>query len=690
MSSTEQNEPSLRDRILENQSIIDELNAKLARKSEEVKIIQQISSELNATLELDRILQLILASMDSVLGFDHSMILLADSADQEVTLAACRGYVDAPIGARVPFGQGVIGVVAKKRRMMRMGNIQTQLKYQSAVRTRVEAAGQREQLKDVAALPGLADAQSQIAIPLLVQDRLVGVFAVESVRANAFDELDGVLLSIVANQVASAIDNARLHQREVERSQELDKAVQKLSQLTETLEAKVDERTSELSSALAEIRREKQLSEELLNRMAPPEVIPLMREDKLDARKITATIVFTDLESFTEFTAGMEPDEIFSRLNHYFSWSGELIARYRGYVSKRSGDGTMALFGVPGGNATHAIDAVLVALALQRELREHIPLNMRIGINTGVVTTGLLGPKGKGLYDVLGDAVNTASRMETLSPPGGIIVAGETYRLIKPYFDIDSLGEKEAKGLRQVSCYQVNGLKPLDRDERRVDPGSRFATEATAILEEVEAFKRQHFGMIDFVSVQARDGALGHNEAVAAYALAHLRQMKAEANPIPGLDAIDEATLLCAALLHDIGKHAVDSDRLNERSLGEQARSALRRELLENTVKVVEQVGHTELRPTVEALYGFAAARGADANVDPLTEILALADIYDALTAPKLYKGAPWRISGALEELLRLPYCQGAERPIVSAFVDMMKPDSVVISAGSTARVTIR
>ncbi|MFP6690777.1 MAG: adenylate/guanylate cyclase domain-containing protein [Alphaproteobacteria bacterium] len=57
--------------------------------------------------------------------------------------------------------------------------------------------------------------------------------------------------------------------------------------------------------------------------------------------------MFTDLENFTEFTSGMEPDEIFSRLNHYFSWAGDIISRYCGYLNKTNGDGTMALFGAP-------------------------------------------------------------------------------------------------------------------------------------------------------------------------------------------------------------------------------------------------------------------------------------------------------------------------------------------------------
>jgi len=198
-------EPSVREQMLQNQEVIDDLNSKLARKSEEVKIIQQISTEIVATLELDKILDTILAAMDSVLGFEHCMILLAAQTEEDkLVLTASRGYEDSGVGVEVPFGQGVIGVVAKKRRMMRMGNIQTQLAYQANVRKRMQEADGGDTVQEMAKLPGLENAQSQIAIPLLVQDKLVGVFAVESEKGNAFDELDGVLLSIVANQVASA------------------------------------------------------------------------------------------------------------------------------------------------------------------------------------------------------------------------------------------------------------------------------------------------------------------------------------------------------------------------------------------------------------------------------------------------------------------------------------------------------
>ena len=255
--------------------------------------------------------------MDTVLGFEHGMILLTEADAETLALAASRGYEESGVGATVKIGTGVIGVVAKRRRMMRMGNIRSQKGYLASVRS--QSTGADTSFEEQSVRPGLPEVQSQIAIPLVIKDLLVGVFAVESARPNAFNELDEVLLSIVANQIASAIHNARLHRSEIERSRQLDKAVNERSALNETLEAKVSERTADLSSALDDASLQKQLSEGLLNRMAPPEGVPLMREGKLFARKIRASILFADLENFTEFSSGMEPDEVFSRLNHFFS-----------------------------------------------------------------------------------------------------------------------------------------------------------------------------------------------------------------------------------------------------------------------------------------------------------------------------------------------------------------------------------
>ena len=229
---------SVRDQMVDNQKVIDRLNAELARKTDEVRIIQQISTDISATLDLERVLAISLDAMETVLGFRHCMILLADTEERVLTVAASRGYDGGGTRAEIPVGQGVLGVAARRRRVVRIGNVGAQRAYFAGVRARVEAAGPSV-LQPLAEMPGLVDAQSQLGIPLVVKNRLVGVLGVESAAANAFDELDEMLLSVVGSQVATGIDNARLHLDVIEQSRELNAANAELLRLNETLEARV-------------------------------------------------------------------------------------------------------------------------------------------------------------------------------------------------------------------------------------------------------------------------------------------------------------------------------------------------------------------------------------------------------------------------------------------------------------------
>jgi len=668
---------SLRQDILANQAFIDELNARIRRKNEEIRIIQQISSEINATLDLERILDAILRASDEVLGFSHAMILLADDDGDSLTLSACRGYDDAPLGMKVGIGKGVIGVVARRRKMMRIGNLLTQKAYVQAVRAR-SGQGPAEEV----VLPGLADAQSQLAIPLLVQGRLIGVFAVESAVANAFDELDEVLLSIVANQVANAIDNGRLHAAETVRSRELDAANTALSQLNETLESKVRERTAELSRALEAAGQEKDRSEALLKRLVPPDLVPLMLEGGLAPQRLTASVMFVDLEGFTAFTAGMDADEMFARLNQFFAWAGEVIKRHRGYLNKTTGDGLMALFGVPRPSPSHALDAVLAATFLQREIADILPQRIRIGVSSGPITTGLLGPADKAMYDVLGECVNVARRMEEICEPGAVTVAAATHEAVAAHFSIAPLGRQEVKGFEPVACFRVEKLRPLLEDGRRVDPSSRFARQHADCVATMARMRDETLAAVNFVTIQSRDGAMGHNGAVAAFALALLRFLRdGGGERAADYTELSEDELLQLALLHDIGKHAVDPGMLNANGIDARARQDLRDRLEAETLKAIDLLELNHLAEGLRQFYAFEARGGLLERVSPLVEIVAIADIYDALTAPKIYKGAAWRIGGALAEILRLPRYDRGENEIVRGFVELMRPENEAVSS---------
>lgn len=213
----------------------------------EVQILRQISSEINSTLNLDEIYEIVLRTMDELFGFKHALILLLDDSESSLAVVASRGYEDSGIGARVAVGTGVIGVVASKRKMMRVGNLRQQRSYAAAVRREMEQSGKGSELGEVVELPGLPDANSQIAIPLMIKDALIGVFSVESPEQKIFSEYEELLVNIVANQAASAIQNARLYRAEEE--QRL-----KLAELNETLEDRVQERTRELEQANRELR----------------------------------------------------------------------------------------------------------------------------------------------------------------------------------------------------------------------------------------------------------------------------------------------------------------------------------------------------------------------------------------------------------------------------------------------------
>ena len=232
---------SMADQSLQNQQIIAELSGKHDRRTQEVRIIQDISTEITSTLDLDKILNVILHAMDKVLGFKHAMILLLDDAGEKLKVAANHGYEESGVGAEVVVGQGVFGMVAKSRKMIRMGNIGVSMAYMSAVKARMAAATPQIEPggadgHETVKLPGLANVQSQIGIPLLAKEQLIGVFAVESSRLNAFDDLDEMLLTVLANQAAISIDNARLYDnlehRVIERTQELS---EKNSALEKTL-----------------------------------------------------------------------------------------------------------------------------------------------------------------------------------------------------------------------------------------------------------------------------------------------------------------------------------------------------------------------------------------------------------------------------------------------------------------------
>src|SRR5262245_51253877 len=189
----------------------EELAAQLARKSAELRILQRVSTAINATLDLDEIYETALRTMDELFDFHHANILLLEEGGETLQVVASRGYETQAVGGRIALGTGVVGVVAQKRKMLHVNNLGQQRAYAAVQRRQMLKVGRSAELGDAVPVPGLPNAESQIAIPLLIEDRLVGVFSIESPVRRSFGTHEEILVGIVANQIASAIHNARLH-----------------------------------------------------------------------------------------------------------------------------------------------------------------------------------------------------------------------------------------------------------------------------------------------------------------------------------------------------------------------------------------------------------------------------------------------------------------------------------------------
>ncbi|KAA0252527.1 MAG: GAF domain-containing protein [Acidobacteria bacterium] len=172
----------------------------------ELRALSMVSSRVNRARDLDALLSDVLLALDELFRFRHSMVLLLQEESGTLVAIASRGYGESGVGAEVAPGAGLIGTVAERRAPLRLSGVDSLLRYGRAVRGRVQAASGASAVRPEVPLPGLPDAEAQLALPLLVEDRLLGVLAFESRDPHAFSEWHEDYLSVLANQIAIGID----------------------------------------------------------------------------------------------------------------------------------------------------------------------------------------------------------------------------------------------------------------------------------------------------------------------------------------------------------------------------------------------------------------------------------------------------------------------------------------------------
>ncbi len=213
-----------------------------------------------------------------------------------------------------------------------------------------------------------------------------------------------------------------------------------------------------------EVSRQLTFIREMFGRYVPESVAQaiISGQGELAPTHATATILYSDIESFTSIAESMEPGRVVQMLNEYFPALIEPITYYGGIVNQFQGDAMLVTFNVPVPDAQHADSAVKAAMAMQEALRGRtfagVPLRTRIGINTGVVIAGNVGSGNRLNYTVHGDAVNLAARLEQLNKELGtsVLLSATTVALLSEPYPIVPVGEAVVRGKTgRVEVYRL-------------------------------------------------------------------------------------------------------------------------------------------------------------------------------------------------------------------------------------------
>lgn len=259
----------------------------------------------------------------------------------------------------------------------------------------------------------------------------------------------------------------QLHQVQLLSAKTLEQELEKQKMLEnrqEELEAEVAERTEELAKQHEELKLEKHKSDELLRNILPEEVAAELKLKGTSEAKYFdhVSVIFTDFVDFTKAGERMTPQQLVDELHTCFKAFDDIISKYNIEKIKTIGDAYLAVCGLPAADNNHAVNTVKAALEIRKFMNERKlvlhdkTFDIRIGVHSGAVVAGIVGVK-KFAYDIWGDTVNTAARMEQSSLPDKINISQTTYDLVKDYFICTYRGEIAAKNKGDMNMYFVDG-----------------------------------------------------------------------------------------------------------------------------------------------------------------------------------------------------------------------------------------
>jgi len=390
----------------------------LRRDYEKLRVSFELTRAIAAELDVDKLLGKILATAFELIAADRGVVLLFDERHQ--LQPRCVRTKRGVTNEEVALSTTIINEVLRDRAAVLSSDALMDSRFKGAHSIIMQGI------------------RSSMAVPLIYSDELLGVIVLDSqVAANAFTDRDLQLTQVLANQAAVAIQNS-LYARKIEKEA---------------------------------------LTRERFQRLLSPAIAELVVSGEVAVEKggqaRDATVFFSDIRGFTAMSETRSAQQIVDMLNEYFEQMVDIVFKYEGTLDKFVGDEIMALFGAPVAHPDDAYRAVKVAVEQQQALEEwnrtredkgEPPIHIGIGINTGNVVAGYLGSSKALEYTVIGDVVNTASRLCSVAQAGEIIISRSTYDAVQEYFDTHEMSPTLVKNKAQaLHVYKVIGEKNTRR-----------------------------------------------------------------------------------------------------------------------------------------------------------------------------------------------------------------------------------
>src|SRR6266498_14713 len=199
----------------------------------------------------------------------------------------------------------------------------------------------------------------------------------------------------------------------------------------------------------------------------------LTSRSALEGERRQVTVLFSDVAGFTPLAEKLDPEDVHRIMDRCYELITAEIQRYEGTINQYTGDGVMALFGAPIAHEDGPRRAVHAALGIQRAIQNYgkelraqrgLLLQMRIGINTGLVVVGKIGDDLRMDYTAVGDTTNLAARLQQMAQPGSVVISAATHQQVAGFFETRDLGELPVKGRVPVHAFEM--LRPRGRRTR--------------------------------------------------------------------------------------------------------------------------------------------------------------------------------------------------------------------------------